>query len=248
MAARTILGRLQQGFRNRDWGMVAVELAIVVVGVFIGIEASNWNQGRRERAEERRYYAQLVDDLRKDQAMLRGALQRVARHDEAAEKTLAAIRTGVVPRSEPGRFAVRIHYAGYIYLPRATRRTYDELISTGNLGLLRDAKVKAAVADYYESFEENRQWDGLLRSQQDRYWDLTAGVLPRPVLRAAIRGRIPAVTEAEAQEILRRARARERLPDLLMGMAAHHERVARDSELLAHENQALLELLEPMSR
>jgi hypothetical protein len=248
MAAPTILSRLQQGLRARDWGMVAVELAIVILGVFIGIEASNWNQARRDRAEERRYYAQIVDDLRQDQAELRGALRRVARHDEAAEKTLAAIRTGVVPRSEPGRFAVRIHYAGYIYLPRPARRTYDELVSTGNLGLIRDPKAKAAVADYYQSYEEVQQWDGLLRSQQDRYWDLTAGVLPRSVLRAAIRERVPAVTEAEAQEILRRARARERLPDLLMGMAAHHERVKRYSEHLAERNQALIKLLEPMSR
>jgi hypothetical protein len=228
--------------------MVAVELAIVVVGVFVGIEASNWNQGRRERAEERRYYAQLVDDLRQDKAMLREALELVARHDEAAEKTLAAIRAGAVPRSDPGRFAVRIHYAGFIYLPRATRRTYDELLSTGNLGLLRNPKAKAAIADYYETFENYRQWDGLLRSQQDRYWDLTAGVLPRPVLRAAIRGRVPSVSQAEAQEILRRARARERLPDLLMGMAAHHERVKRDSEFMAVQNEALIKLLEPMSQ
>ena len=248
MAARTILRRLQQGLRARDWGTVAVELAIVVVGVFIGIEASNWNQGRRERAEERRYYAQIVDDLRTDQATLQQAIELTAGFDEAAEKTLAALRAGVVPRSEPGRFAVRIHYAGYIYLPRPARRTYDELVSTGNLGLLRDSKAKAAIADYYERFVESRQWDGLLRSQQDRYWDLTAGVLPRPVLRAAIRDRVPAVSEAEAQDILNRARAKERLPDLLMGMAAHHERVRRDSELLADKNQALIELLEPLSR
>ncbi len=248
MAAQTILRRLQQGLRARDWGTVAVELAIVIVGVFIGIEASNWNQARRDRAEERRYYAQLVDDLRHDQTMLSEALERVAHHDEAAEKTLAAIRAGAVPSSERGQFAVRIHYAGFIYLPRATRRTYDELLSTGNLGLLRDAKAKAAIADYYETFEDIRQWDGLLRSQQDRYWDLTAGVLPRPILRAAMRGRVPAVTEAEAQEILNRARARERLPDLLVGMAAHHERVRRDCEQMAEQNRALINALEPMAR
>lgn len=248
MAAQTILRRMHQGLRARDWGTVAVELGIVIVGVFIGIEASNWNEERRERAEERRYYAQLVGDLRVDQAMLRDALERVALHDDAAEKTLAAIRTGTVPHSERGQFAVRIHYAGFIYLPRATRRTYDELLSTGNLGLLRDAKAKAAIADYYETFEDNRQWDGLLRSQQDRYWDLTAGVLPRPILRDAIRARVPTVTETEAREIMNRARARERLPELLMGMAAHHERVRRDSERLAGQNQALIKLLEPMAR
>lgn len=248
MAARSILGRLQHGLRRHDWAAVAIELAIVVLGVFIGIEASNWNQARRDRAEERRYYAQVIDDLRKDQATLQVAIERTARHDEAAEKTLAAISTGAVPRSEPAQFAIRIHYAGFLYLPRPARRTYDELVSTGNLGLLRDPKLKAAIADYYEAFEESRQWDGLLRSQQDRYWDLTAGVLPRPILRAAIRGHTPAVTEVEAQEILRRARARERLPDLLMGMAAHHERVRRDSEMLAEENRALVTLLERNSR
>jgi hypothetical protein len=248
MAEQRLLRRLQGGFREHDWVAVAIDFAIVVLGVFIGVEASNWNQARRERAEERRYYAHIVDDLRKDRATLRVALERTAGHDDAAEKSLAAIRSGVVPRSEPGQFAVRIHYAGFLYLPRPARRTYDELISTGNLGLLRDRKVKAAIADYYASFDESRQWDDLLRSQQDRYWDTTAGILPRPVLRAAIRGRVPAVTKAEADEILRRARARERLPDLLMGMAAHHERVKRDSELLAAQSQALIEQLEPISR
>ena len=124
MAERTILRRLQQGLRDRDWGMVAVELAIVIVGVFIGIEASNWNQARRERAEERRYYAQIVDDLRTDQAMLRDALQLVARHDEAAEKTLAAIRSGMVPRSErlrrsrPG-CSQRSRYRGPVASPKS---------------------------------------------------------------------------------------------------------------------------------
>jgi len=219
-----------------------------MLGVFVGIEASNWNQSRRERAEERRYYAQIVDDLRKDQATLREAIKRAARHDEAAERTLAALRAGAVPRSEPGKFAARIHYAGFIYLPRPARRTYDELVSTGNLGLLLDSKAKAAIGDYYEAFEESRQWDGLLRSQQDRYWDLTAGVLPRPVLRDVMRARLPAVTETEAEEILARALARKRMPELLVGMAAHQERVTRDSELLAAQNQALVALIEPSSR
>jgi len=38
-----IIRRLVQSLRRRDWFTVVIEILIVVVGVFIGIEVSNWN-------------------------------------------------------------------------------------------------------------------------------------------------------------------------------------------------------------
>lgn len=35
--------RLGSALRERDWAGVLIELAIVMVGVFLGIEATNWN-------------------------------------------------------------------------------------------------------------------------------------------------------------------------------------------------------------
>ena len=48
--------------------------------------------------------------------------------------------------------------------------TYDELIGTGNLGLLRNSQLKSQIARYYGEFEKDRQWDSLLRDQQSDYW------------------------------------------------------------------------------
>ena len=45
--------------------------------------------------------------------------------------------------------ATAIHYAGWIDIPYASRGTYDELVSTGNLGLLRNAQLKSEIANYY---------------------------------------------------------------------------------------------------
>ena len=135
--------------REQNWFAAVIDFVTVVVGVFFGIQASNWNDSRKERAEERRYYAQILDDLSADQRILQVALQRAAKYDAAAENTLRAIRSGIPPNSAPGRFAVDIHYAGFLYIPRPSRRTYDELISTGNLGLLQSEAAKAAIADYY---------------------------------------------------------------------------------------------------
>lgn len=233
--------------REQNWFAVAIDFLILVAGVFLGIQAANWNDSRKERVEERRYYAQILDDLRTDQRTLQDALQRAAKYDVAAENTLRAIRSGIPPNSTPARFAIDIHQAGWLYIPRPSRRTYDELISTGNLGLLRSETAKAAIADYYASFEDLRQWDELLRSQQDRYWEATSGVLPRQVLRDAMRFREPTLGAAEAAKILAALRERDRADDMIVSMAAHQERVRRDSEELADMGQDLIAKLTPLA-
>jgi len=233
--------------REQNWFAVAIDFLILVAGVFLGIQAANWNDIRKDRVEERRYYAQILDDLRADQQTLQDTLQRAAKYDVAAENTLRAIRSGIPPGSTPGRFAIDIHQAGWLYIPRPSRRTYDELISTGNLGLLRSEAAKAAIADYYASFDDLRQWDELLRSQQDRYWEATSGVLPRPVLRDAMRFREPTLSAAEAAKILAALRERDRADDMLVSMAAHQERVRRDSEILADMGQTLIAKLQPLA-
>lgn len=232
---------------KQNWFAVIIDFVIVVLGVFVGIQAANWNESRKSRVEERRYYTQIIDDLRTDQTNLLQAQRRSADFDTAAETTLMAIKTDRLPAITPGAFAVGIHHAGYLYIPHASRQSYDELISTGNLGLLRNDAVKRAIARYYSDFDDSRQWDSLLRSQQDRYWDATSGVLPRSVLRAAIEFREPRLTKGEAARILAALRKRDRVDDMLISMAAHQERVRRDSKMLAESGRSLIHQLEPLA-
>ena len=227
-----ILRRVTAHVKSQNWFAVTLDLLIVIVGVFIGIQVANWNEARQDRNEERRYYLQLLEDLRSDLDAFADAQKRARRHDDAAEWVLAKLDGKPPPGISPGRLAQAIHYAGFIYIPRAARGTYDELISTGNLGLLRDPQIKSRIAAYYGVFDDNRQWDTLLRGQQNDYWSETAGILPRPFFRAAFRGTEPILSANDEREIWTSAQSRPRLPNLLVGMAAHQERVRRDSEML----------------
>lgn len=49
--------------RAQNWMGVVIELAIVIVGVFIGLQAANWNQDRQQRNETRRLLSQLQIEL-----------------------------------------------------------------------------------------------------------------------------------------------------------------------------------------
>ena len=223
------LRRVAEHAKAQNWFAVTLDFLIVVVGVFIGIEVANWNEARHDRQEERRYYGQLLVDLRADLDTLARAKERADRHDAAAQMVLDRL-DGAPNRASLGRLAKSIHLAGFIYIPQASRGTYDELISTGNLRLLRNSRLKSEIANYYGDFEENRQWDSLLRDQQSEYWADTAGIVPRPVLRAAIRGVEPSVTVEEDREIWAKAQSNPRLSNMLIGMASYQERVRRDSE------------------
>lgn len=238
------LGRMAARARSQDWFVVGLDLLIVILGVFIGIEVANWNAARQDHAEERRYYAQLLADLRADTQIFAEAEERSRNFDQAADWVLAKLDGKPPVGVSPGRLAAAIHYAGFIFVPVAHRRTYDELISTGNVGLLRDQRIKSDIAVYYAMFAANRQWDALLREQQNVYWTETAGILPRHVLRAAIRADEPQISAKEEQQIWAAARSRPRLPNLLTGMAAHQERVRRDSEDLAVDASKLIDEIE----
>jgi hypothetical protein len=228
-----IVRRIVEHAKTQNWFAVMLDFFIVVMGVFIGIEVAGWNQARQDRREERRYYGQLLVDLRADLETFSRAEKLTNIYDEAAQLVIYRLGGNAPPRASPGRMAVAIHKAGWIYIPYASRGTYNELVSTGNLGLLRNPELKSEIANYYGTFDRDRQWDWLLRDQQSDYWAETAGVLPRPVLRAAVRGTEPTISPGEDRVIWEKARSHPRLSSMLIGMAAHQERVRRDSEIQA---------------
>ena len=58
-----ILRRVIAHFRKQEWTAIAIDLVIVVVGVFIGLQVANWNAARQARADERVFIQRLHDDV-----------------------------------------------------------------------------------------------------------------------------------------------------------------------------------------
>lgn len=58
-----IYKRFAANLRAQNWIGVAIELAIVIVGVFIGLQAANWNQDRQQRKDTRLLLSQLQVEL-----------------------------------------------------------------------------------------------------------------------------------------------------------------------------------------
>ena len=59
-----ILRRLTHNLRTQNWTAITIELFIVILGVFVGTQVSNWNAQRLEKRETQRMLAQLKPNLK----------------------------------------------------------------------------------------------------------------------------------------------------------------------------------------
>jgi hypothetical protein len=79
-----ILRRLMLHVKEQNWFAVGLDFLIVVVGVFIGIQVSNWNDVRRDRQAESIYLdrlgreiAEISPQAEASHATVRGRLERI---------------------------------------------------------------------------------------------------------------------------------------------------------------------------
>jgi hypothetical protein len=61
-----LLRRVIQHVRKQEWTAIWIDLVIVVVGVFIGIQVSNWNDDRATVRRAAVFSERLLSDLREE--------------------------------------------------------------------------------------------------------------------------------------------------------------------------------------
>ena len=109
-----ILSRFVENLKQQHWTSVFIELVIVVLGVFIGLQVNNWNEARANRGIAARHLGEIAEDLQSYLDLygsLHGsALARIAAvdyiYDKAFDRKLpAVVHLGsgnfVVPKSSP---------------------------------------------------------------------------------------------------------------------------------------------------
>ena len=141
-----MIRRIRAHAAKQDWFAVAVDLGIVVVGVYLGIQASNWNGDRHDRAEARELRAQLVNNLRINEADLRARsnyYRQVQTHAISALQTI--VRRG---RADDRAFLVDAYQASQIWRRPFERTAFNELENSGLSRKIGDMGTRTAISAY----------------------------------------------------------------------------------------------------
>lgn len=105
--------RLTTSLKDQHWMTIAIELMIVIIGVFIGNQVSNWNQTRLEKQATNRMLEQLRPELRNELDFFKSAHTYYATTGRYAAQALAGWRGD--PRIADNQFVIAAYEASQIY-------------------------------------------------------------------------------------------------------------------------------------
>ena len=223
-----ILRRVIEHVRHQQWTAIWIDLVIVVVGVFIGIQVANWNVEWETRQKSAIFTERLKTDMRGEdwtyQLLItynREVLANANRAVEALEGKAALSDEALLVSA----------YRATQYRNRNQRgSTFDELVSTGNIDLIRDRTLRdTAIRLYNLAIFDNLVQEGM----KSRYREAFRMSLPNTVQRAlgkhcgdrvsrpgdyaTISGNLdyPCSTGLSAQDIATSARALRANPDIV---------------------------------
>ena len=145
MLLRRLLDRLRSGSLLE----LFLELLIVVGGVFIGIQASNWNDARLEREQGQQIAERLLADLQRDLNSRSALVSYFQAVHGSAVRTVSRLNQDTV--QEPNNFVIDAYRATeYAHRP-ITRAAFDEMVSSGNLGLIPAEVRSAGLINYFRN-------------------------------------------------------------------------------------------------
>ncbi|MGD2123911.1 MAG: hypothetical protein PVJ76_19325 [Gemmatimonadota bacterium] len=154
------------------------ELLIVTLGVLIALALDSWNEARLERRVEDEVLGWLISDVQSDTAFFTW-------WSGAVDDKLAALEQASVPVADPNvvvtdslAFLEAVTVGSYYgwNQPSVRRTSFDELVSSGNLGLIDDPAVRRRIVEYYYAVDDSR---GRMLARRSDYAPIAYRLIPR---------------------------------------------------------------------
>jgi hypothetical protein len=173
-----ILRRLTQSLKEQNWTAIWIEFVLLVCGVFLGIQAANWNEQRAEDIKAQTYLTRIRGNLETD---LQSIERRVVFWSRVIDDGKAAIHyaeTGERVDGSAWKTVLAFYQASQLWQWTTSDATYQEMRSGGELGLIRDEAMRDDISQYYV---ESGSGTDYLFNLQPEYRKIVRGLTPSVV-------------------------------------------------------------------
>jgi hypothetical protein len=142
-----ILRRLSQSLKTQNWTAIWIEFILLVCGVFLGMQVSNWNEARVERKAEIAYLHSLQSDVQLSVENLEGIIKALEIQRKSRKALYAYSIDPKAVMSEVDRdFNI---FQGLFLIPTHTLNqiTFETLKSSGRLSILGSQELATALQE-----------------------------------------------------------------------------------------------------
>lgn len=140
-----ILRRVIAHFRKQDWTAIAIDFVIVVAGVFVGIQVSNWNAARKDESDARLFLLRLHEDIEQTEILSARLIDRRLLYPDR----LRVVSDILFERSAETQLDAEgcrmISSTHYYNINTGNLPSVMELISSGRVTIVKDADLRTAL-------------------------------------------------------------------------------------------------------
>lgn len=158
MLLQSVIGHV----RSQNWFAVGIDFAIVVFGVFAGIQLGNWNAARVDRAEEAAFLADLHGEITAGTDVYRDKLVARLSVQDAMGSALALLSAEETGRDLTEAECTAIGGSFIFSLGNAALPSLDRMQANNRLGIVRDQDLSEALSRLAQVMTSMKERNALL--------------------------------------------------------------------------------------
>ena len=158
-----LLRRISKHVKDQNWFAVGIDFVIVVVGVFIGLQVTEWGQARADRVNERAALERLVVEYRNN-------LELLAKDKAKSRRTMAAtarLLEMIAPEPDPGITEADIAPILNDCMTNAkftpALGATNSLAASGELRLIGDPEIQRMLTQWPATAQVMIEWQDIER-------------------------------------------------------------------------------------
>ena len=124
------------------------EVFLVMIGILLALYISNWNDAKKEREKEEWYLINIVEDIEYQKVYLKFMIEH---YNESITIEKSIIKEYIEKKSFSTIDSLnnKLSYLMQSYRLPNTNNTYQELVSSGQLGLIKDKFLSIDIINYF---------------------------------------------------------------------------------------------------
>ena len=143
-----ILRRFMKHVTDQNWLAVGLDVLVVITGIFLGMQVTEWNEERKVRVEEKQYVLRLLSDAETSLHQMQGILKEQKDSFDELQWAINHLEAGTLDSEKFERFEyLFVRMTGWRQLIYYTD-TLEELISTGRLTIFRSEKLRGQISRF----------------------------------------------------------------------------------------------------
>jgi hypothetical protein len=132
-----------------DFGSAIAEVLLITLGILLALGIDQWRNSEADRALEAEYLSRFQQDLAADLDSLEFWIGVMESKRSFIASLMAEDFHTLVEDQEPEEFWESWNRSSLPGMPPLSTATYDEILSSGNFGLIRDTSIRNLLNRHY---------------------------------------------------------------------------------------------------